>query len=309
VSAAKSSTATATTDTADGRQSYVGRFAPSPSGDLHWGSLYTAIASYLDARAHGGRWLVRIEDLDRPRVVPGSAAGILRTLRQFGLDWDDEVALQSDRTDRYSAALQRLTARGLTFECSCSRSQLADEERYPGYCRDRITRPGAATATRLRVGPGIIQFSDRIQGMFRQDVAAAVGDVVLSRRDGIFAYLLAVVVDDGAQNVTHIVRGADLLDNTPRQIHLQRLLGLPLPSYAHVPILTEADGSKLSKSARSVRIETSTASQHLSAMLHLLGLSLPRELMGAPPAEIWSWAIDRWRIERIPKSLTRSFGV
>ncbi len=282
----------------------MGRFAPSPSGDLHLGSLYTAAASYLDARANGGRWLVRMEDLDRPRVVAGAAAGILRTLSQFGFEWDDEVSYQSDRVQHYAAAIEELTRRRLTFECSCSRAQLADEERYPGHCRDLPGMPGVPTATRLRVEPGYLQFADRIQGMFRQDVAAAVGDVVLRRRDGVLAYLLAVVVDDAAQNISHIVRGADLLDNTPRQIYLQRLLGLPLPAYAHVPVLIEPNGMKLAKSARSIRIEGDAASQHLLVVLRLLGLEPPPELKGAPVAGIWVWAIGHWRIDQVPKSLT-----
>src|SRR5579862_4254783 len=251
--AAKSSTATATTDTAD---PYVGRFAPSPTGDLHLGSLYTAAASFLDARAHAGRWLVRMEDVDRPREVPGAAARILATLEAFGFEWDGEVVRQSERDCDYAAALEALAARGLTFACSCSRSMLADEERYPGHCRERLHAPGMATAIRLRVEPRVVEFTDRIQGTFRQDVAAAVGDAVLRRRDRLFSYLLAVVVDDAAQGVTHVVRGADLLDNTPRQIYLQGALGLPTPRYAHVPALVEADGSKLAKSARRDRKST-----------------------------------------------------
>ncbi|MDP8984608.1 MAG: tRNA glutamyl-Q(34) synthetase GluQRS, partial [Pseudomonadota bacterium] len=229
---------------------YVGRFAPSPSGELHLGSLYTAAASYLDARAAGGRWLVRIEDLDIPRVIPGCADGILRTLGAFGFEWDGEVVRQSERLERYAAALGSLRARGLTFECSCSRSELAEEDRYRGHCRERPLAADRPTATRLRVDEGVVLFTDRIQGRFRQDVAAAVGDIVLRRRDRLFAYVLAVVVDDAAQGITHVVRGADLLDNTPRQMYLQRLLALEHPSYAHVPVLTEPDGKKLAKSAR-----------------------------------------------------------
>ncbi len=176
--------------------------------------MYAAAASFLDARAHGGRWLLRIEDLDRPREVAGSAAGILQTLEAFGFEWDGEIVRQRDRTDRYAAALQSLQSRNLTFECSCSRLQLEDETRYPGTCRARPTDRGVPTATRLRVEPGTILFSDRIQGSYRQDVAAAVGDIIVKRRDHLFAYVLAVVVDDAAQGVTHVVRGADLLDNT-----------------------------------------------------------------------------------------------
>jgi glutamyl-Q tRNA(Asp) synthetase len=270
---------------------------------LHLGSLYTAAASFLDARAHGGRWLVRIEDLDQPREVAGSAAGILQTLRAFGFEWDGEIVRQSDRNEHYVAALQSLRARNLTFECSCSRLQLEDETRYPGTCRVRPSSSGVPTATRLRVEPGCILFSDRIQGTYRQDVAAAVGDTILRRRDQIFAYLLAVVVDDAAQGVTHVVRGADLLDNTPRQILLQQVLGLHTPAYAHVPVLTEPDDSKLAKSRRSVRLDTDSALLQLLAVFAMLGLAPPKSLNTATLTEAWRWATGQWRVQRVPKRL------
>jgi glutamyl-Q tRNA(Asp) synthetase len=258
----------------------------------------------LDARANGGRWLVRIEDLDRPREVPGSAAGILATLQRFGFEWTGEAVRQSDRTERYAAAIDALRARNLTFECSCSRSQLADERRYPGHCLARPPPPGASTATRLRVEPGSLIFSDRIQGRFRQNVSNAVGDFVIRRREGIFAYVFAVVVDDAAQRVTHVVRGADLLDNTPRQIYLQRLLGLDTPAYAHVPVLTEHDGQKLAKSARSVGVSEESVLPQLLNIFKLLGLSPPRDLFCASLSEVWEWAVGRWRIDAVPKRLT-----
>jgi glutamyl-Q tRNA(Asp) synthetase len=302
VSAAKSNTATATTATAD-RPVYVGRFAPTPSGDLHLGSLYTAAASYLDARANHGRWLVRVEDLDRPREVPGSAARILHTLDRFGFEWDGEAVRQSDRNERYLSALESLEDRGLTFECSCSRLQLEEESRYPGTCRERPSALRVPTATRLRVEPGTIEFSDRIQGTYRQDVAAAVGDFVLKRRDGIWSYLLAVVVDDAEQGVTHVLRGADLLDNTPRQIYLQRALVLARPSYAHLPVLTEPDDTKLAKSKRSVKLDEHFELPQLLQVFSLLGLAPPDSLAAASLADAWSWAIPRWNIHRIPKRL------
>ena len=270
---------------------------------MHLGSLYAAAASFLDARAHGGRWLLRIEDLDRPREVAGSAAGILRALEAFGFEWDGEIDRQRDRTDRYTGALQSLQARKLTFECSCSRLQLEDEARYPGTCRVGPSDLGVPTATRLRVEPGSILFSDRIQGSFRQDVAGAVGDIIVKRRDQVFAYVLAVVVDDAAQGVTHIVRGADLLDNTPRQIYLQRLLGLPLPAYAHVPVLTEPDDAKLAKSRRSIRLGTDSPLPQLLTVFSMLGLAPPRSLARATLAEAWGWAIERWDIKQVPKRL------
>jgi glutamyl-Q tRNA(Asp) synthetase len=267
------------------------------------GSLYTAVASFLDARAHGGRWLMRIEDLDRPREVAGSADGILRTLQAFGFEWDGDIVRQRDRTRLYADALQILEARNLTFQCSCSRLQLEDETRYPGTCRARPAASTVPTATRLRVEHGSILFRDRIQGNYRQDIAAAVGDVILRRRDHIFAYLLAVVVDDAAQGVTHVVRGADLLDNTPRQIFLQRLLGLPLPTYAHVPVLTEPDDTKLAKSRRSVRVDADSALPQLLAVFSMLGLSPPDSLAAGNIAEAWTWAIGQWAIEKVPKRL------
>jgi glutamyl-Q tRNA(Asp) synthetase len=270
---------------------------------LHLGSLYTAVASFLDARAHGGRWLVRVEDLDRPREVAGSADGILRTLSAFGFDWDGDILRQRDRLELYAAALKELQGRSLTFECSCSRLQLEDESRYPGTCRIRPSAVGVPTATRLRVEPGQIMFTDRIQGTYRQDVAAAVGDVILKRRDGVFAYLLAVVVDDAAQGINHVVRGADLFDNTPRQILLQRLLGLPQPAYAHVPVLTEPDDSKLAKSRHSVRLEAEHALPQLLAVFKMLGLAPPGSLAEASVTDAWDWAVAHWDIRQIPKRL------
>jgi glutamyl-Q tRNA(Asp) synthetase len=270
---------------------------------LHLGSLYTAVASYLDARASGGRWLLRIEDVDRAREVAGAAAGIVSTLAAFGFEWDGEIVRQTDRTAHYASALEALRVRGLAFECSCSRAQLAEEERYPGSCRDGPLIPGVPTATRLRVEPGYIHFEDRIQGLYRQDVAAAVGDVILKRRDRLFAYLLAVVVDDAAQGVTHVVRGADLLDNTPRQIYLQRLLGLPPPAYAHVPVLVEADGAKLAKSERSVRLDGGVALPQLLRVFELLGLAPPPGLKAGSIGAAWAWAVEQWDIRRTPARL------
>jgi glutamyl-Q tRNA(Asp) synthetase len=270
---------------------------------LHLGSLYTAVASFLDARAHRGRWLLRIEDLDRAREVAGAADGILRTLQGFGFEWDGEIVRQRERSGLYAAALQNLQARDLTFECSCSRLQLEDEVRYPGTCRARPSVAGTTTATRLLVEKGHIVFTDRIQGTYRQDVAAAVGDTILKRRDQVFAYLPAVVVDDAAQGVTHVVRGADLLDNTPRQILLQRLLGLPEPAYAHVPVLTEPDDTKLAKSRRSVRLDLSEALPQLLAAFSMLGLSPPGSLASATIADAWDWGIGHWNINRVPKRL------
>jgi glutamyl-Q tRNA(Asp) synthetase len=244
-----------------------------------------------------------MEDLDRPREVEGSADGILRTLEQFGFEWDGAVTRQYDRAEHYEEALQVLCAQQHVFACSCSRAQLEDELRYPGTCRTRRLEQGAATAIRVRVEPGYVQFADRIQGTYRQNVADAVGDFILKRRDQIYAYVLAVTVDDAAQGVTHIVRGADLLDNTPRQIYLQRLFRLPEPRYAHVPVLTETDGGKLAKSRRSVRLSADSPVPQLWTVFSLLGLAPPPLLASATIAEAWRWAIAQWNLNQVPKRL------
>ena len=233
---------------------YRGRFAPSPTGPLHFGSLLAAFGSWLLARRAGGRWLVRIEDLDPPREVEGAADGQLRTLSAFGLVPDAPVVRQSERHELYQAALARLLETGLAFECHCSRSDLADEGGLHRRCVAGARRPDPAI--RLRVPDGTrVAFDDLIQGRQQQDVGRDTGDFVLRRADGLWSYQLAVVVDDAAQNVTDVVRGADLLDSTPRQIHLQRLLGVPTPRHAHLPLVVESDGRKLSKSAAALPVD------------------------------------------------------
>ncbi len=303
MSGAKNSTATGTTATAE-PEGVVGRFAPTPSGELHLGSLYAAVASYLAARSRGGRWLLRIEDLDRPRELPGAADSIVRTLSALGFEWDGPVVRQSRRMALYREALAQLRSAAAVFECSCSRRELADEERYPGTCRNGPTRPGA-TCNRLRVDAGRIEFTDAIQGRFRQDVAAQVGDFTLQRRDGIIAYVLAVVVDDAEQGVTQVVRGADLLDSTPRQILLQRRLSLRTPRYAHVPLIVEPDGCKLAKSRASQAIGRALGTPHAAAELlcstcRMLGMVPPPGLCGEKISAIWSWAIGAWSEKSVP---------
>ena len=240
--------------------SYVGRFAPSPTGPLHAGSLVAALASWLDARAHGGRWLVRVEDVDTPRCVPGAEAQILDQLARCGLVGDEPPLRQSERGALYQAALDRLVAQGLAYPCGCTRADIEAALRehgivrprhaelvYPGTCRDGL-HGKPARAVRVRTQDDlVIDWHDRRLGAQQQDVSRAVGDFVLRRADGPWAYQLAVVVDDAAQGITDVVRGADLADNTPRQIHLQRLLGLPVPRYLHTPLVLGADGEKLSK--------------------------------------------------------------
>lgn len=283
---------------------YIGRFAPSPTGLLHAGSLVAAMASYLDARAHNGRWLVRIEDVDMARAVPGAADAILATLDAFGMHWDGSVITQSERTEQYAAALRQL---GLhAYPCSCSRREVAESSPgigtdgaliYPGTCRDGL-QGKPARAVRLRVpdkgdDAGKIRFSDRWQGVIEQDLAAQAGDFVLKRADGFWAYQLAVVVDDAAQGVTDVVRGADLLGSTPRQIYLQRLLGLPTPCYLHVPILTNAAGEKLSKQTGATPADPSPTGEALIDAAAFLGMRLYGvESIGA----FWTEAVAQWRM-------------
>jgi glutamyl-Q tRNA(Asp) synthetase len=278
---------------------YIGRFAPSPTGSLHLGSLLAAVGSFVDARSRGGRWLVRMEDLDRARAVPGSADEILRTLEAFGLLWDGEVEYQTRRTQLYADALQSLRAAGLTFECSCSRRELAEEAGYPGTCRKGPRRPGD-TSTRFRIdAPATLTFEDRFQGSIALAMAR-LGDVIVRRRDGIFAYQLAVVVDDARQGITDVVRGADLLESTGWQIALQRALHLPTPRYGHLPLLLESTGEKLSKCRRSTALDAHAASAELLSVLRLLGLSPPGELAGARPATLLEWATGCWQEQPVP---------
>jgi glutamyl-Q tRNA(Asp) synthetase len=286
---------------------YVGRFAPSPTGPLHVGSLVAAAAGFLDARAAGGRWLVRMEDLDVPRCEPGAADTILRQLEAYGLLWDGAVLVQSQRDDAYAAALETLKAIGAVYPCACTRSQLAQAPRnhegeilYPGTCRNGLPAGVLARAWRVRVPDVGTHFIDRIHGDLQQDLAHKVGDFIVKRADGLFAYQLAVVVDDAFQGITHIVRGADLLWNTPRQIYLQTLLGLPTPVYAHVPLITNAAGQKLSKQTLAPALPETGRSAVISATLAVLGHPPPPELEGAAPAELLAWASAHWQIENVP---------
>jgi len=286
---------------------YVGRFAPSPSGPLHFGSLVAAVASWLDARAAGGRWLVRMEDLDRPRCEPGAADAILRQMEAYGLAWDGAVLVQSQRDDAYAEALDALKESGAAYPCACTRSQLAQAPRnregeiiYPGTCRNGLPAGAVARAWRVRVPDVNARFHDRIHGDLQQNLAHEVGDFIVKRADGLFAYQLVVVVDDAFQGITHVVRGADLLWNTPRQIYLQTLLGLPTPSYAHVPLITNAAGQKLSKQTLAPALPGTGRSAVLAQALTALGHPPPAELAGAEPAGQLAWAVAHWKIENVP---------
>jgi len=299
VSVGKSSTATATTGTAD-TTGYVGRFAPSPTGDLHLGSLLTAVASFLDARASHGQWLLRIEDLDRDREVAGATGRILHALEAFGFEWDGPVVRQSDREALYEETLESLRLADRVFECSCSRRLLRDEQHYPGTCRRSAPPPGSPTAVRFKVDAGPLKIHDRIQGTLIQNPAISGGDYIVKRRDGIIAYALAVVVDDAAQGITHVVRGADLLESTGAQILLQRALKLPTPVYAHVPVLTEPDGAKLAKSRRSPSLKHADLTAQLCQVSRLLGMKPPAELEAERVRPFWEWAVGAWDLKNIP---------
>jgi glutamyl-Q tRNA(Asp) synthetase len=274
----------------------LGRFAPSPTGPLHSGSLLAAVGSYLDARTSGALWRVRIEDLDTPRVVPGCADEQLRTLEAFGFEWDGDVLYQSTRREAYRAAIAQLDAAGRVFRCSCSRKDLVGDEndahRYAGTCRKGPTKPGPV-ALRFRVNDGPIHFDDAILGTRHFDLTN-LGDVVIERRDGFATYQLAVVVDDAFQQVTRVVRGADLESSTPWQIDLQRALGFPMPSYAHLPLLLEPDGRKLSKSRHAVPIDPVSAPEALVSTLTLLSQAPPPDLAGGSIEEVWKWAVANW---------------
>lgn len=308
MSAAKSSTATATTGTASARAA-CGRFAPTPSGPLHLGSLLAATASYLSARNTGGRWLLRIDDLDPDRCVPGLSDEFQATLTRFGFEWDGNVCFQSDRTGAYREALAAIAETEQSYACRCSRSSLSatqvpepgSEPVYPGTCRSDPSAASGPHAIRFAIDPGQppVEFEDVFQGHYRQDCVREAGDFVIRRRDGLAAYHLATVVDDAAQGVNEVVRGADLLSSTPRQILLQRALGLPMPRYGHVPLLTEPDGRKLAKSRRAVPLAASAASTQLWQVLGWLEQAPPPDLEAAPVKSIWDWAIPNWRSERL----------
>jgi glutamyl-Q tRNA(Asp) synthetase len=293
---------------------YRGRFAPSPTGPLHFGSLVAALGSYLDARAHGGEWHVRIEDLDPPRIMPGAADDILRTLEACALRWDGPVVRQSSRADAYHAALHALRAAGHVYPCACSRREIADSGVtgiegyvYPGTCRDGIAPDRRGRAWRVRTQGASIRFTDALQGMLEHDLANQIGDFVIYRSDRVFAYQLAVVIDDAEQGMTDVVRGADLLDSTPRQIHLQRLLGLPMPRYTHFPVAVNARGEKLSKQTLAPAITGEQVAPSLVAALRFLGQHTPRHLELEPPEAICRWAIENWDVSRVPRVRTQRF--
>ena len=284
---------------------YTGRFAPSPTGPLHFGSLAAALASWLDARSAGGVWRLRIEDLDKPREQPGAADTILRQLERLGLTWDGPVLYQSARGENYRTALDAIGRRGATYPCGCTRSEIADSALaidgariYPGTCRGGLAPGRRARATRVRTTSEPIRFTDRVQGEIAQSVEGEVGDFVLCRADGVIAYQLAVVVDDADQGVTDVVRGADLLDSTARQIWLQRLLGYPRPRYLHLPAAVTSSGEKLSKQTGAPAVDAARPVRELARALAFLGQPVPE---AASTSEMLRRALERWDVSLIPR--------
>lgn len=278
-------------------QRYRGRFAPSPTGPLHLGSLYTALASFLQAKARDGEWLLRIDDLDPDRSVRAAADAIQRTLERFGLYWDGDVTSQRDRLDHYHQAFAHLQHLGLLYGCRCSRRVLSGKAVYPGYCRDQdSSNDTTANTARIRTAGTVIRFTDRLHGIIAHDLARQTGDFVVRRRDGVFAYHLATVADDAVAGISEVVRGADLLDSTPRQIYLQQTLGLPTPDYCHTPVLTDAAGEKLSKQRFAAPVSDTAPGATLYSLLRLLRQAPPADLQRAQPAEILQWAVGHWDI-------------
>lgn len=288
-------------------EQYIGRFAPSPTGPLHFGSLLTAVASYLDARANQGNWLVRMDDLDQPRCVKGADSDILRTLEAYGLYWDGEVMYQSHRQTAYEAALEQLQQEKLVYACGCTRREIADIAHagiegpvYPGTCRPGLPAGKTARSIRLCTPDNVIVLQDRIQGEIKQHIQQEVGDFIVRRADGLFAYQLAVVVDDAEQQISDIVRGSDLLTSTPRQISLQQLLGVKTPSYAHLPVAVNQFGNKLSKQTHAHPVDIKHARVTLLQVMHFLHQPVIKDMPDMSLDEFWPEAIAHWQPGRIP---------
>lgn len=284
-----------------------GRFAPSPTGPLHFGSLIAAVASFLNVRAVGGEWYVRIEDLDPPRTIPGATQHILATLEKLGFYWDQAPLQQSSRSAAYEQALAQLRESGCVYSCSCSRRKIASEANlgldgaiYPGTCRD-LQRPFSPQhSIRLRTDTVPIIFQDLFQGEVRQKIEAEAGDFVVQRTDQLFSYQLAVVVDDYYQGITQVIRGADLLSSTPRQIYLAQQLGYPSPQYGHLPVAIDDYRVKLSKRTHAQPIDSARPNEVLLKALRFLGQQPPGELMHAPLTILWTWAIEHWDPIKVP---------
>jgi len=294
---------------------YRGRFAPSPTGALHFGSLITAVCSYLEVKSHNGKWLVRIENLDKQREIPAASHEILRSLEILGMEWDHEVIYQDHRKDTYANILTILNKHGLTYPCTCTRKEIADSSItgisgliYSGTCRNNVENKDRPGAVRIKTDNSIIEFEDTLQGLISQRLESETGDFILRRSDGIYAYQLAVVADDAAQGITNVVRGADLLDSTPRQIYLQRLLGYSTPTYMHLPVVVNNQGKKLSKQTKAALLNVSNPVKQLIEAVNFLGQEPPIELLGNNVSSFWKWAIENWHPEKIHKKRAVPFS-
>jgi glutamyl-Q tRNA(Asp) synthetase len=292
----------------DFSNTYRGRFAPSPTGPLHLGSLVAALGSYLQARSRQGEWFVRIEDLDPPRELPGAADKILQTLERYGFEWDGKILYQSTRSDAYYSALNKLEQNQMSYACGCSRTEIAENSVrtksgliYPGTCRKGLPQNKKPRATRIVTRDDEIKFTDAIQGDIKQNILTEVGDFVIKRADGQFAYQLAVVIDDAEQGITEVVRGADLLHSTPRQIYLQNLLHFYTPNYAHLPVITNHKGEKLSKQTHAREIDPERPLEHLVQAMRYLGHRTPTQLEKSSLKDFWSWALENWDINNVEK--------
>ena len=289
------------------KKCYRGRFAPSPTGPLHFGSLVAAVGSYLDARAHNGQWLMRIEDIDPPREVAGAADDILRTIEELGMHWDGPVVYQGARDRYYDDALQQLQQQGHLYGCTCTRKEIADSSlktgksnAYPGTCRNGLPPGREARALRVRVNDSSITVNDRLQPALKQCLETETGDFIVRRADKLIAYQLAVVVDDADQDITHVVRGVDLYASTPRQVHLQTLLGYPTPGYLHLPVAVNGQNEKLNKQTHARHIGQPDSLTAVTDVLRFLGQPLPDSVEDASLDELWKWAIAHWAIESLP---------
>jgi len=284
-------------------QPYIGRFAPSPTGPVHFGTLIAAVGSYLQAKKNDGQWLIRMEDVDITRKVKGADIDILNTLEAFGFQWQGEILYQTSQTEYYQQALEDLISQSLVFPCLCSRKQLAESKCniYPGYCRDRLLPEPEEHAIRIRADENSIEFTDLVMGKQKQAIKKQCGDFIIKRRDGLFAYQLAVVVDDAMQGITEIVRGADLLDCTARQIYLQQLLHYKTPNYCHLPLATDEAGNKISKSEAGAEVDIKHKEKLLVKALAFLGQQPSVQLKHSSYSDIWQWAVNNWDINAIPK--------
>lgn len=287
---------------------YRGRFAPSPTGPLHFGSLVAAVGSYLQAKSQKGEWCVRIEDVDSPRSIDGASRQIIETLEAYGFEWDGPVIYQQSRLAAYQDALHLLTQKKLTYPCSCSRKEITESSSrgmqdgiYPGTCLTRSPKKNKSPAIRIKTDYSVISFNDTVQGLFGQTLRSEVGDFIIFRSDDIFAYHLAVVVDDHEQAISEVVRGSDLLDSTPRQIYLQRLLGFSTPGYVHLPVVVDHHGNKLSKQTFAAPLNPQRPLPTLYYVLMFLGQQPPTDLLEGDIGALWQWATHHWRIDKVPQ--------